>query len=94
MRYATILTLALVSMMTGVAFLFEWREVFAVLAVITVILIGLPVLSLASDFWFGETAPQLHVYDHHDQDYDRCRGSIGATAGDDQTREQPVVKLF
>jgi hypothetical protein len=70
MRYATILTLALVSMMTGVAFLFGWREVFAVLAAITVILIGLPVLSLASDFWFGET-PQLHVHDHHDEDYDR-----------------------
>jgi hypothetical protein len=71
MRYATILTLALVSVTTGIAFLFEWREVFAVLAAITVMLIGLPVLNLASDFWFGETRPQLHVYDHHDEDYDR-----------------------
>jgi hypothetical protein len=88
MRYATILTLALLSMMTGIAFLFGWREVFAVFATITVILIGLPVLSLASDFWFGETRPQLHVYDHHDEDYDRLSGSIGATAGDDQTRER------
>jgi hypothetical protein len=70
MRYATILTLALLSMMTGIAFLFGWREVFAVFATITVILIGLPVLSLASDFWFGET-PQLHVYDHHAEDSDR-----------------------
>jgi cytochrome c biogenesis protein CcdA len=70
MRYATILTLALVSMMTVIAFLFEWREVFAVFAAITLILIGLPVLSLASDFWFGETLPQLHVYDDPDEDYD------------------------
>jgi hypothetical protein len=71
MRYVTTSALASMSVMTGVAFLMEWRDVFAVLAVITVTLIGLPVLSLASDFWFGETQPQLHVQDHHDKDYDR-----------------------
>jgi cytochrome c biogenesis protein CcdA len=57
------LTLAVMSAMTGIAFLMEWRDVFAVFAAITVIFIGLPVLSLASNFWLGET-PQLHVYDH------------------------------
>jgi cytochrome c biogenesis protein CcdA len=71
MRYATTLTLAVMSAMTGVAFLMEWRDVFAVLAAIMVILIGLPVLSLASNFWFGEATPQVHVYDHYDDDHDR-----------------------
>jgi hypothetical protein len=71
MRYVTTLTLASMSVMTGIAFLLEWRDIFAVLAVITGIFIGLPVLSLASNFWFGETPPQVHVYDHYDEDYDR-----------------------
>ena len=71
MRYVTTLTLALISGMTGIAFLLEWRDVFAVLVVISVILIGLPVLSLASNFWFGETPPQVHVCDHYDRDYDQ-----------------------
>jgi len=56
MRYVTTLTLALLSAMTGIAFLLEWHDIFAVLAVISVILIGLPVLSLASNFWFGDVA--------------------------------------
>ncbi len=71
MRYATTLALVLLSAMTGIAFLMEWRDAFAVLAAIMVIFIGLPVLSLASNFWFGETPPQVHVYDHHNEDYDR-----------------------
>ena len=71
MRYVTTLTLPLLSAMTGIAFLLEWHDIFAVLAVITVIFIGLPVLSLASNFWFRETPPQLHAYDHYDEDYDR-----------------------
>ena len=71
MRYATILTLAVMSAMTGIAFLMEWRDVFAVFAAITTIFIGLPVLSLASNFWFGETPPQVHVFDHYDEDHDR-----------------------
>ncbi len=71
MRYATTLTLAVMSAMTGIAFLMEWRDVFAVLAAITVIFIGLPVLSLASDFWSGETLPQVHIFDHYDEDHDR-----------------------
>jgi cytochrome c biogenesis protein CcdA len=71
MRYATTLTLAVMLAITGIAFLMEWRDVFAVMAAITVIFIGLPVLSLASNFWFGESPPQLHVYDHPDEDYDR-----------------------
>jgi hypothetical protein len=82
MRYMPTLTLASMSATTGIAFLMEWRDVFAVLATITVVFIGLPVLNLASKFWFGETPPQLHV--HHDE----RRGSTGATAGDGQTRQQ------
>ena len=69
MRYVATLALPAMSVMTGVAFLLEWHEIFAVLAVITVIFIGLPVLSLASNFWFGEPL-QIHVHDH-DEDYDR-----------------------
>jgi hypothetical protein len=42
-----------------------------VLSAITAIFIGLPVLSLASDFWFGQPAPHVHVYDHHGEDYDK-----------------------
>jgi hypothetical protein len=57
--------------MTGVAFLMEWRDAFAVLVAITVIVIGLPILSLASNFWFGETPPQVHVFDHYDEDPER-----------------------
>ena len=45
----------------------EWRDIFAVLAVIMAIIIGLPVLSLASNFWFGETPPQVDFYDHYDE---------------------------
>jgi hypothetical protein len=65
MRYVPTLTLASMSATTGIAFLMEWRDVFAVLAAITLIFIGLPVLNLASNFWFGETAPRLHV--RHDE---------------------------
>lgn len=72
MRYVPTLMLASMSAMR-IAFLMEWRDVFAMLAAMTAILIGLPVLSLASNFWFGET--QLV---HHDEDY----GSPGATARD------------
>jgi cytochrome c biogenesis protein CcdA len=71
MRYVTILALASMSAMTGIAFLLDWRDIFAVLAVITMIFIGLPILSLASNFWFGETTPQVHLYDHYDGDHDR-----------------------
>ena len=71
MRYVTTLTLPLLSAMTGIAFLLEWRDIFVVLAVITAIFIGMPVLSLASNFWFGETPPQLHLYDHYNEDHDR-----------------------
>ena len=71
MRYVATLTLALLLALTAIAFLLEWRNIFAVLAVITAMLIGLPVLSLASNFWFGETPPQLHAFDHYDEDYDR-----------------------
>jgi hypothetical protein len=58
------------SAMTGIALLLEWYDIFAVLAVITVIFIGVPVLSLAANFWFGEMPPpQLHAYDrHYDED--------------------------
>jgi hypothetical protein len=49
----------------------DWRDIFAVLAVITMIFIGLPILSLASNFWFGETTPQVHRYDPYDGDHDR-----------------------
>ena len=66
MRYVATLILAAISAMTAIAFLLEWRDAFAVLAVITVILIGLPVLSMASNFWFGETPPQVQVYDQQD----------------------------
>jgi hypothetical protein len=65
------LALAVMSGMTGIAFLMEWRDVFAVLAAITVIFIGLPVLSLASNFWLGETPPQVRVSNHYDEGYDR-----------------------
>lgn len=83
MRYMPTLTLASMSATTGIAFLMEWRDVFAVLATITLIFIGLPILSLASNFWFGETPPRLHVR------HDEGRGSNSATAGDDhQTRQQ------
>ena len=71
MRYVIILTLASMSATTGIAFLLDWRDIFAVVGVITVIFIGLPVLSLASNFWFGEPPPQVHVHDHYDTDYDR-----------------------
>jgi hypothetical protein len=71
MRYVTTLVLGSMSAMTGIAFLFEWRDVFAVFATITAIFIGLPVLNLASHFWFGETRPQIHGYDHSDEDYER-----------------------
>ena len=71
MRYATTLTLAVMSAMTAIAFLMEWHDVFAVFAAIMVILIGLPVLSLASNFWFGETPPRVNVFDHYDEDHDR-----------------------
>jgi hypothetical protein len=47
--------------------------------------------SLASDFWFGETSPRLHVHDHH-QVYDRLSW-IGASAGDDQ-RASAVCETF
>jgi hypothetical protein len=63
MRYATILALPSISAMTAIAFLLEWHDVFAVLAAFTAIFIGLPVLSLASNFWFGEMPPQIHRYD-------------------------------
>jgi hypothetical protein len=62
MRYVATLVLPAISAMTGIDFLLEWHEIFAVLAVITVIFIGVPVLSFASNFWFGE-ALQIHVYD-------------------------------
>jgi len=71
MRYATTLTLALMSAMTAIAFVFEWRDPFVVLAVFTAILIGLPVLNLASNFWFGEAPPQVHVHEQYDKDHDR-----------------------
>jgi cytochrome c biogenesis protein CcdA len=71
MRYLTTFALASIAAMTGIAFVMEWRDVFAVLAAITVIFIGLPVLSLASNFWFGETSPQGHVHEHYNEDYDR-----------------------
>jgi polyferredoxin len=71
MRYVTTLTLASISAMTGVAFVLEWHDIFVVLAVVMAIFIGLPVLSLASNFWFGETTPQVHVNDHYDDDHDR-----------------------
>jgi hypothetical protein len=74
MRYVATLVLPAMSAMTGIAFLLEWHEIFAVLAVITVIFIGVPVLSLASNFWFGEPL-QIHVYDH-DQDYDRTDNAV------------------
>ena len=70
MRYLTTLTLASMAMITGIAFVMEWREIFAVLGAITVIFIGLPVLSLASNFWFGEMPPQAHVHDY----YENARG--------------------
>ena len=92
MRYAMTLTLAVMSAMTGIAFLMEWRDVFAVFAAITVIFIGLPVLSLASDFWLGETPPQVHVFDHHDEGYERLSWLDGAT-WDDQTRQQIECRL-
>jgi hypothetical protein len=66
------LTLALMSAMGGAAFLFEWHGIFAVLSVNMAIFIGMPVLSLASNFWFGETTPpQIHVYDCSDGDRHR-----------------------
>ena len=71
MRYLTTLTLALMSALTAIAFVLEWHDIFAVLAVVTAVFIGLPVLSLASNFWFGETSPQVHVHDHYDEDHDR-----------------------
>jgi hypothetical protein len=71
MRYLTTLTLALMSALTAIAFVLEWHDIFAVLAVVTAIFIGLPVLSLASNFWFGETSPQVHVHDYYDEDHDR-----------------------
>jgi hypothetical protein len=63
MKYVTTLALASISVMTCVAFVLEWHDIFAVLAVVTAIFIGLPILSLASNFWFGETTPQIHVHD-------------------------------
>jgi hypothetical protein len=71
MRYVSILTFALISAMTGIAFVLEWHDIFAVLAVVTAIFIGLPVLSLASNFWFGEMPPKVHVHDQYDEDHDR-----------------------
>ena len=41
---------------------------FAVLAAFTAIFIGLPVLSVASNFWFGEMPPHVHRYNHYDED--------------------------
>lgn len=71
MRYATTLTLALMFAMTAIAFVLEWRDVFVVLGVVTTIFIGLPVLNLASNFWFGEAPPQLRVHDQYDKGYER-----------------------
>ncbi len=71
MRYLTTLTLASISAMTAVAFVLEWHDIFAVLAVVTAIFIGLPVLSLASNFWFGEMPPKVHVDDQCDENHDR-----------------------
>ena len=71
MRHVTTLVLGSMSAMTGIGFLFEWRDVFAVFATITVIFIGLPVLNLASHFWFGETRPQIRGYHHSDEDYEQ-----------------------
>jgi len=71
MRYLTTLALASLSAMTCIAFLLEWHDIFAVLAVVTAIFIGLPILSLASNFWFGETTPQVHVHDQCEEDHDR-----------------------
>jgi hypothetical protein len=88
MRYLTTLTLAVMSAMTGIAFLMEWRDVFAVFAAITAIFIGLPVLNLASNFWFGEAPPQVHVHDQYDKHYEGLSWLDGATAGNDQTHER------
>jgi hypothetical protein len=63
MRYVTTLALASISMMTCIAFILEWHDMFAVLAVVTAVFIGLPVLSLASNFWFGEMPPKVQVHD-------------------------------
>ncbi len=71
MRYATTLTLALMFAMTAIAFVLEWRDVFVVLGVVTTIFIGLPVLNLASNFWFGEAPPQVRVHDQHDKGHER-----------------------
>ena len=71
MRYVSILTLASITAMTGIAFSLEWFDAFAVLAVVTTVIIGLPVLSLASNFWFGETPPQVHVHEQYDGDDNR-----------------------
>jgi cytochrome c biogenesis protein CcdA len=91
MRYLTTLTLASISATTGIAFLLEWHDIFTVLAVITVILIGLPVLSLASNFWFGEMPPQVHVYDRN-EDYDR-RSSLMARSARPQAMTNPGEDL-
>jgi cytochrome c biogenesis protein CcdA len=88
MRYFTTLALASIAAMTGIAFVMEWRDIFAVLAAITVIFIGLPVLSLASNFWFGETLPRVHVHDRHDENYDRLSWLDRRDGRDDRTRQQ------
>jgi hypothetical protein len=71
MRYVTTLALASISVMTCVAFVLEWTDIFVVLVVVTAVFIGLPVLSLASNFWFGETTPQIHVHEQTDEGHDR-----------------------
>jgi len=92
MRYVSILTLAVISAMTGIAFVLEWRDMFAVLAVVTAIIIGLPVLSLASNFWFGESPPQVHVHEQYEGDYDRLSW-LDRTPGDRQTGRQTELRL-
>jgi cytochrome c biogenesis protein CcdA len=87
-RYLTTLTLASMAAMTAIAFLMEWRDIFAVLAVVTAIFIGLPVLSLASNFWFGEMPPQVHVHEHYNDDYERLLWLDRRDGRDNRTRQQ------